>query len=521
MKKIRFIAAALAAMIMLPGCGGEVAENTHKLANGDLIVLENDNKLNLAVSSFDTFNPIMTKSPSVAEFMKVVCEPLFEYDEKGNPIEVLAKNYAVSANGMTASFDVAKVMCHDGSTLTAADVVYTVNMIRFNDTIHADSVKYIQDIYADESGRVYISLTEPVVNFAGMLNFSIVKAGTPATADAGYIPVGTGAFKYHSKANTNQISFVANPSWHGGACGYKSLVVNFVKDSSTALHAFDSGSIDVISTELFKGVDIAPRGEFAENQYTSNALTFLGINNLSPKLSGKATRKALEMLIDREKMVSVELYSKGEPARLPINPMAWFCPELADTNNDYTEVEALLAIDGWVKQEYGYFKEMAGVETQLSLQLLVNRDSAEKIRIANNVAASLSSFGIPTTLRETDFETYKQSVTDKSYELFIGEVITDKGMLPDFLTASAGNYFGYTNPELESVVYSMACTTDTAAILESAKRYGEIFADDMPFVPLFFRKESVIYNKNISGVAMPTIYNVYRDIDRWYASQVG
>lgn len=523
MNKIKVISLIFALLFAISGCRGDggVGDNISKLESGDLIVLENENKINIAAGSFDTFNPIMTKSVSVAEFMKVVCEPLFEYDEKGNPIAVLAENYAVSANGMTVSFNVAGVPFHDGTTLSAGDVVYTVNMIRENDTIYNDAVKYIKEIYADANGTVYIRLTQPVVNFAGMLNFPIVKNGTPMVVDEDFIPIGTGAFKYHGKGMANQIIFISNPDWHGGNTGYKSVIVNLMKDSDTAIHAFDAGTVDVISTELFKGSEITPRGDYAENSYTSNALTFLGLNNSSNKLAGKATRRALEMLIDRDKLVSVELYSKGTPARFPINPTAWFYPDIAEGKRDYSEAESLLAADGWVKQGEAFFKEIEGTMVQFTLKILVNRDSDEKMRIAESLASVFNSFGIPTELRATDFETYKINVTDKSYDIFIGEVITDKGMLPAFLTASGDNYFGYASAEMDGIVTEMACTADPNVILEKAKRYGEIFSADMPFIPLFFRKESVIYNKNISGIAMPTNYSIYRDLDKWYASKLG
>ena len=82
-------------------CGCNTNDDENKLKDGELIVNENENVIRLAVTSFDTLNPIMTKSASVAEFMKSVFEPLFEYDEAGNPIEILAKNYVVSIDGMT------------------------------------------------------------------------------------------------------------------------------------------------------------------------------------------------------------------------------------------------------------------------------------------------------------------------------------------------------------------------------------------------------------------------------------
>ena len=187
-------------LLTLSGCGEE--EISTNVQSGKLIVNENENEINLAVTNFDTFNPIMTRSESVSEFVKNVYEPLFEYDELYNPMPVLAEGYTLSTNGMVASFNVKNVSFHDSTMLSPKDVVYTVNMIKNTDSIYSDNVKYIKSIYSDENGRVYIELTKPIVNFSGVLNFPIVKEGTPMEYDSNFIPIGTGPCKYYGKRTT-------------------------------------------------------------------------------------------------------------------------------------------------------------------------------------------------------------------------------------------------------------------------------------------------------------------------------
>lgn len=520
-KNIRLFSIITLLVMLLVSCGSNTDndDNIDKLADGDLIVRENVNEINLAVSSFDTFNPIMTKSVSVAEFMKTVCEPLFEYDEACNPIGILAKNYTVSSDGYTVSFDVAPVKFHDSTTLSAKDVIYTVNMIKDNDTIYSDNAKYIKNIFSDDNARVYIKLTKPVVNFAGMLNFPIVKHGTPEEIDPNYIPVGTGPCKYYGKKTANQITFTANEEWHEGETGFKRVVVNVLKDSQTMIHSFDAGEIDVISGQLANGEEMTPRGEYSVNEYISNAFVFLGINNKDKKLSGKWTRKALELLCDRQKIVDVDVYSRAEAVKVPINPSAWFYPEIAEEARDYETVNLILSKDGWIKTENGYYREFEGTRQELTLKILVHKDNEEKARVAQHIADLLNSFGIKATIKPVDFETYKTAVTDKSYELFIGEVIMDKSMDPSFLTDSEDNYFNYGNFEMDNILLEMSKTADTNAIKEGAARYAALFNDEVPFIPLFFRKESVVYNKYLSGVSVPNHYQIYRDIDKWYISK--
>lgn len=520
---MKYTAYALAAVMLFfcfVGCGTqtEVTEGgISKLEDGNLIVTEGTNEINISVSAFDTFNPIMTKSPSVAEFMKTVCEPLFEYDEAYNPISVLAENYALSSDGLTASFDVRGVQFHDSTALSAADVVYTINMIKNNDTLYSDSVKYIREVFSDENGRVYIRLSEPVVNFAGMLNFPIVKNKTAAAADASYIPIGTGACKYYGRRNANQIIFAANEQWHGGTPGFKNIIVHMLKDAAATMSSFDAGETDVAASTFSDGAEPAPRGEYTTREYTSNAMTFLGINNTADKLSGKNTRKALGLLCDKEGLVQVEMYSKAEPAAFPINPSAWFYPDAAEEKSDYESVESILLRDGWKKAEDGHFYNAAG--RTLSVKILVNRDNDEKMRIAESIADSFNSFGIAATLKMMDFEGYREAVREKNYELFVGEVIINSAMDPSFLTEPGDNYFGCDGTRLAEILSDMSKTADSSVIKERAAEYGAVFSEEMPFVPLFFKKERVVYQSRLSGVGAPGIYGIYREIGKWYVSK--
>lgn len=516
-KNIKICMCALLLLLPLSGCGEEVVKPNDK--GGTLIVNENENEINLAVTSFDTFNPIMTRSESVSEFLENVYEPLFEYDEHYNPMPVLAEEYTLSANGLVASFRVKKVYFHDSTPLSAKDVVYTVNMIKNTDSIYSDNVKYIKSIYSDEAGRVYMELTKPVVNFTGVLNFPIVKDQTPMEYDSNFIPVGTGPCKYYGKRTTNEWVFTSNEAWHGGETGFKNVLVNIFKDEFTVTHAFDAGEVDVLASKFIKSEEISPRSEHTKNEYITNSLTFLGINNTSPKLGGKYTKKALEMLCDRQRIVDVEVYSKGQVAKVPINPSAWFYPEIAEETRDLEAIKGILQKDGWKKDESGYFRDYEGARQDLTLRILVNKDNEEKVRIAKNISESFKSFGIGVSLTEVDFDRYREEVSQMNYELFIGEVLMDESLDPSFLTTSSGNYFGYQNPVLDEILGEMARTSDTSSIMAWATKYGEVFNDEVPFIPLFFRKETVIYNKNIAGIAPPNNCQIYRDIDKWYISK--
>ena len=78
-------------ILSFSGCREE--EISTNVQDGTLIVNENVNEINLAATSFDTFNPIMTRSESVAEFLKTHAG--FEVEKLQSPLAHDKKRYGL------------------------------------------------------------------------------------------------------------------------------------------------------------------------------------------------------------------------------------------------------------------------------------------------------------------------------------------------------------------------------------------------------------------------------------------
>lgn len=512
--------------IFITACSpsGEQAEE------GENIILqpESSNIINLAIDDADTLNPILTKSVSVIDAMQLVFEPLFYYDTALNPICALAESCIPSDDTFGYTVKIKDgVLWHDGTPLTAVDVLHTINLIRFNDTVYTSSLSCISSVSAIDNLTLSIRLNRPVPNFTALLSFPIVPNSRATEPGESYTPIGTGPFRYDNKITSDKIRLVVSENWAGTKPSVNEIHLNLLKNTTDIINAFNASEVDAITSTVMDLTTNAIRGEVYSSDYVSNNMSFIGFNTSSPLFMNTNTRKAISYLVDRQDIVTNEIFSRAEPAKIPVNPSAWYCPKIPDTKYDKDYISEMLALDGWAADENGRYirsrqqyteddTEPVTVTEVLKSDILVNDDNDERYRIATKTADSLNSFGIETTVTLVSFEDYKQRITDKSYSMFVGEIRLPGNMDCYSLLAASDNYFSYSSEAMNNMIFRLGSVKNTEEQAAAFSEYADLFLDEMPFIPLFFRKETVYFEKNISGITPPNLFTAYSSPEDWY-----
>lgn len=523
LKKCIVMLTAMAMAVSLASCKnkGEEPVPSGQLASGELIVEENDNAVHLAVFNYNTLNPLENVSDTVQDCISLIYEPLFDFDEAFNPVPVLARSYTVASDGMQVEVELASgVLWHDGTPFTAEDVVYTVNNMKNTDCTYREELKNIVAVTADGESRVMFTLTKPVLNIEAFLSFPVVKNGTRLKGGADFAPVGTGAYQYEpALSSTNILILTANPQWHGGKPAIGRVFIDVVKDKDAAVYAFEANEVNALTSKTLDLKQSTPRGKFYVYNYTANKLVFLGINNKKEKFTEAAVRRTVGFMLNKQEMIDNEMYTHAVEVDVPVSPSAWFAQKTDKTQRERADLNQIMVSAGWEKKEDGFFYKTVNNNAQkFKTSVLVNGENDEKLRLAKRIAGQLTMAGLETEVKEVGYSRYKTLVQDGEFELFIGEVMLEKNMDPAFLTGT-GNYFFYDNPALNALLSPAAMTKDQEVRKQCFGEYTNMFLAEMPFIPLFFRTESVIYDRSISGNKMPTVFRPYRDMDTWYFSK--
>lgn len=520
-KSFKVIMIVLIFSLFITSCTSQRVTN-----DDDLIVqTEKNNVLNLGMDSVDTLNPILSKSTSVRECMQLVFEPLFTFDEALNPICVLAESCTVSDDAYSYLLKIKEgVFWHDGTEMTARDVQHTINLIRYNDSFYTKLLNTVSSVSYVDKYTLKLGVSRPVPNFTALLSFPVVQSKATAEVE-NYIPIGTGPYMYSGKVSSGKLELVPNGNWRGNIASIDKVHLNIVKDNQSLINAFNASSVNVLTSNVMDLKNNTPRGENNINDYTSNNLVFLGINNSKSEFSGKNTRQAISYLVDRESIVTEEVFSKGVTVKTPVNPSSWYNPKSSSDKHETEYIKELLSLDGWnfsggvFKREKEIYSDGSDtpslVSQTLSVTIIVNEGNSERKRIAEKIASGFNAFGIETFVKMVSFEEYQQRIQDKNYTMFIGEIQIPYNM--DLYSLVCGdNYFSYSSQDMNSIIYRVGTAQSTEEIKTAFSEFSVQFLSDVPFVPLFFRKESVIFEKNISGVTMPTIFTAFREPENWY-----
>ncbi|MFM7392736.1 MAG: ABC transporter substrate-binding protein, partial [Actinomycetota bacterium] len=119
----RMLVAGLCALLIGVGCGAGSADDAVNDSGRDSITLG----FTLEPTSLDISGTAGQSIPQV--LLDNVYEGLVRVDENGAIVAALAEQYSVSDDGLSYTFTLRDARFHDGSVLSAEDVVWSLNRV--------------------------------------------------------------------------------------------------------------------------------------------------------------------------------------------------------------------------------------------------------------------------------------------------------------------------------------------------------------------------------------------------------
>ncbi len=514
-----------AVLLMLSGCSylpfapaEETDEPYEEITAEPIDASDDDRTINAAVYDFDTYNPIITESQSVRDCMRFVYEPLYELGEGLLAEGVLAEGRTVSADGRTITVTLKSgVKWHDGTSLTADDVAYTVSAIKSTGGYYSRMTQNIASCKRVSENTVQFTLIKPEVDYAAMLCFPIIKNDTSLKVSEDYIPVGTGPYKYAGRTKTDTVLFEDNPDWHKGWVNIAAISVVSVSDKEKALSMFEMGETDIVTDDVIDFAEYTPRGGVTILEYTTNDLVYVGINFNNRLFWGENTRRALAAAVNKSEIATSVIYKRGVEVDVPINPSSYYYYDTAERFPAKPQTaEENFAADGWVMGDDGILEREAQKGTEkLKFEILANADDTENTAVAEVIAEYYKSYGVDATVDACEEQEYKSKISSKDFDLFIGEMTIPENMNPSELVASGENPFTYANDEMDNIINTMRQTMDTETLKTLFIEYGTLVAEDTPFVPLYFKKGATAYRAKITSGVEANISNPYKNVGEW------
>ncbi len=494
-------------LVFITGCGKAKTEEFTDTESVSEEVYQSGS-ITLTSRKPDTFNPLATNYESCRELFYLFYDGLFTLNEDFSLSSNLAEDIIMSDDNLTGILTIKSgIRFADGSYLTAHDVLYSVEFIRNNGGSFLGCVKNIKEIEVADNKCVVIRLNTPEANFASMLVFPIIKDGTPYFIDC---PNGTGQFVCE-KENCGQTSMMCekNPEYHLGVPKIDTVNVVYTNTDIKAETGFLTGNTDVI---IDPGFDSEKAGENVNvYEMNSNRFEFIGFNSGRGIFSDDSARKAIFAVCDREEPAKT-VDEINTSALLPVNPLAYFCPErIAET--DFGKTHEILERNGWTMGGNGVYVKG---ENEFSFSILVNSDNAERVGIANYLSHTLLAYGISADVEVLSYEEYKDRLTKGEYDAFMGGCTIGNPANPGFLlkTGGSANVFGYSDEATDAKIRDMAVATGEK-LKEKTLDFVNAVSEKAPLAGIYFKTIKVFAKKHIVIPEMsPT--GVYTKAYTWF-----
>lgn len=246
-----------------------------------------------------------------------VFDGLLEFNNAGELVPALAEEVTPNADATEWTIRIkSDVTFHDGSALTADDVLYSFRRI-LDPATEAEARQQIDMIDAGGMAKVDNRTIRIPLKYAfwvfpeqlAMLGtIAIVKDGTNSFSP----PIGTGAFTFDSGSN-EKFTLKGNPNyWRSGLPRLSVVEVINIQDPTARLNALRSGQLDAIHPVEPSQVEAA-NADPKINVFTNHTGTFMPMYmDVSKRpFNDNRVREALKFATDREQMNQLAYGGEG------------------------------------------------------------------------------------------------------------------------------------------------------------------------------------------------------------------
>jgi peptide/nickel transport system substrate-binding protein len=485
----------------------------------------------------NNFSPINTDSAYGYYVVKFMFNTLMDARLEDNQLKfapALASRWEASADNRTFTFTIhPRAAWHDGRPVTAEDVQFTVMTVSDprTETNRGNQVAFIAGL--DARGKraagaqigfrvlgpkqFAITAEKPTDPLAVFEKFGTLLYILPRHVLGDVAPdqltrhpffqnptVGNGPYKFVQYRTDQYVELLVNENYHLGAPSVRRLFVRVIPPT-VMLAQLERGDLDVtagagIGSILTDDWDrVKGMGHLRAVSVPTPGYQFMAFNFQRPYLQDKRVRRAIAHATNRPLMVSQLLRGEGVLAEGPIWPSnPYFNTNVRPWAYDAARARALLQEAGW--------------DFNRTLVLRVPTGNIIRERSADIIRENLVAVGMRVEIQKSDFPTHLAAMYAANYDL--GLVGWSGGVDPDVTSqfrtgATYTRLIHLSHQQIDQLLDEGLATADTVRRRQIYARFQEVFADELPYVVLYYQKGLTAITKRMSNVqfSVPGFYD--------------
>ena len=404
--------------------------------------------------------------------------------KSGKTTPWLAKSYAWSNGNKTLTFTIRDgVKWSDGKPFSAADVVYTFNLLKKNPALDLNANWSVLKSVTQNGNKVVFNFKTAAVPY-----FYYIADQTPIVAQHIWTsiknpttykdtkPVGTGPFTM-SSCSPQVIKYKKNPSyWQSGKPTIDTVYYPAFTSNDPANQQLASGKAQW-GSQFIPNINAYYLKKSPDNHYWFPPVVNVAvyINQTDPILKNLPVRQAMAYAIDRNKVSEIGEYGYEPPS----NQTGIVTPTFSDWLDqglakkvDYnpTKAEQILQQAGY-KKVGGVYQTPDG--KPLSFTMINIGGYSDWVASAQLVQEQLKAVGIKVVPQNLSSQTYDNDVYTGHYQLAydgnqtagptpyyeLRSLLYSKGSAPIGKTAGS-DWERYSNPQVDQLIEQYAATSD-------------------------------------------------------------
>lgn len=424
---------------------------------------------------------------------RCIFSTLFAYDEEMNIVPLLVRDYQ-QLSDLEWEFQLHEgVKFHDGSDLTARDVVYSLRRAQQHEKKDAVldvivGMEAVNDVTVRMTTSVPTNLPDALVRISS----SIMSEAAMARADYDLeTPVGSGPFRLLERQPGEIIRLERFDDYFLEPA--KSKYLNFVVDTSESNRTASllNGTLDVLfRVDTLDCDSLRLDSEIAVYQQDSSKMEVLQLNPAHAPLDDIRVRQAIAHAVDKQKLVDKLLDGYGVPLNgvLPTTLMGAIANE--ESTYDLERAKELLA--------------EAGYPDGFSISM-INYDEQRK-KAMEYIKLDLAQVGITLDYEIMDRSAYMEQLTAGANQITVVTWTCNADPYSVFaqLYGKAGlitvNHSRYSDPQVEVLIEQARAERDPQRRETLYRQANEIVTGSGVYIPLFQPQILVAANKKVQGV---------------------
>jgi peptide/nickel transport system substrate-binding protein len=482
MRRIRVLPVSAAVLMAAAACsGGGEAVDTGNGGGGEGGGATGGTLVAAVSAQPDDLDPHTTTAYPSFQVLENVYDTLVVPNAEDLTMEPsLAESWETSEDGLTWTFALREgVTFSDGSEFDSADVAYSYNRIIDEELSNAYRFATVESIETPDPQTVVMNLSAPTPNllerigaFKGM---SIIPEGAAEDLDLSTEAVGTGPFLLESSDASSTV-LTKNEDYWGDEVTVDQVEFRYITEPAAALTALQNGEVQWTDNVPPQQIEALEGNDQVELATTPSAdYWYMSMNYDKEPFGDRDVRRAIATAIDREAVAEAAKFGAARANQTAIPEGNFFYTDYAPFETDADAARQLL--------------EDAGVDTPITMGLMVTDEFPETVTAAQVIASQLEPIGINVEIQNEEFATWLDRQGKGDFDAFmlgwLGNLDPAAYYQEQHITDGANNYQGYSNPEVDQLLQEGAAEVDQDARKEIYDQAAQIIVDDVSYLYLY------------------------------------